>query len=84
MDQVIEPRHLRRNQMFTQDRGATASYRTIARGFGGGWARTYRREQQQRPAATRQPRRHGLGDSRIRSGRSQLDVMLTSSSVTDI
>ena len=69
--------------MFTQDRGATASYRTIARGFGGGWARTYRRAQQV-PAATRQPRRHGLGDSRIRSGLSQLDVMLSSSRGTDI
>jgi hypothetical protein len=27
--------------MFTQDLGATSSYRTVARGFGGGWARTY-------------------------------------------
>jgi hypothetical protein len=61
--------------MFSQDRGATASYRTIARGRGGGWARTYHVAQLLRePEATR----HGVGESRIRAGRSQLDVMLSS------
>jgi hypothetical protein len=63
--------------MFSQDRGATASYRTIARGYGGGWARTYRVAQLRQPEAGRASVRHGLGDSRIRTGRSQLDVMLS-------
>jgi hypothetical protein len=63
--------------MFSQDRGATASYRTIARGHGGGWARTYRVARLQQPEARGASRRQGLGDSRIRDGRSQLDVMLS-------
>jgi hypothetical protein len=33
--------------MFSQDRGATASYRMLARGFGGSWAQTYKAAQQQ-------------------------------------
>jgi hypothetical protein len=32
--------------MFTQDLGATKRYRTLARGSGRGWARTYRVSQQ--------------------------------------
>jgi hypothetical protein len=64
--------------MFSQDPGATASYRTIARGQGGGWARTYRRAQAEMPVSGRSVRRHSVGDSRIRAGRSQLDVMLSS------
>ena len=63
--------------MFSQDRGATASYRTIARGHGGGWARTYRVAQLGQPDAARMLARHGIRDSRIRAGRSQLDVMLS-------
>jgi hypothetical protein len=64
--------------MFSQDAGATASYRTIARGHGGGWARTYRRTQAELPASGRSVGRRSVGDSRIRTGRSQLDVMLPS------
>ena len=32
--------------MFSQDRGATATYRTLARGFGRSWAQTYKAAQQ--------------------------------------
>jgi hypothetical protein len=32
--------------MFSQDRGATQSYRTLARGFGRSWAQTYKAAQQ--------------------------------------
>ena len=63
--------------MFSQDRGATTSYRTIARGHGGGWARAYRVAQLSQADGNRVSARHGLGDSRIRTGRSQLDVMLS-------
>jgi hypothetical protein len=34
--------------MFTQNRGATACYRTLARGYGRSWAQTYKAAQQQR------------------------------------
>jgi hypothetical protein len=45
--------------MFTHDRGATASYRTLARGFGCRWARTYRVLQQD-DAGQRDPQRRDL------------------------
>ena len=43
--------------MFTKDVGATATYRTLARGSGGGWARAYHVSQQDRA---------GRGDARRR------------------
>jgi hypothetical protein len=43
--------------MFNQDRGATRSYRTLARGRGGGWVRAYQAAQlalgSQRPSPQR-------------------------------
>ena len=43
--------------MFTKDAGATATYRTLARGSGGGWARAYRVVSQQDRAGQRDARR---------------------------
>jgi hypothetical protein len=48
--------------MFTQDLSATASYRTLARGSGCGWARTYRVLQQDH-AGHRNPQDRDLGRS---------------------
>ena len=52
--------------MFTQDRSATASYRTLARGSGGRWARTYRILREDH-AARRTAQRRNLGESLIGS-----------------
>jgi hypothetical protein len=61
--------------MFTQDLGATASYRTLARGCGCGWARSYRVLQQDH-AGHRDPQRPDLGMSRCLSGRSEATAKL--------
>jgi hypothetical protein len=49
--------------MFTQDLGATKTYRTLARGFGSRWGRTYQVLQQDH-AAHHNPQRPDLGSSR--------------------
>jgi hypothetical protein len=49
--------------MFTQDLGATKSYRTLCRGFGSRWGRTYQALQQDH-AAHHNPRGRDLGSSR--------------------
>lgn len=51
--------------MFTQDRSATASYRALARGSGGRWARTYRVLQEDHAARHNPQRRDlsGAGDA---------------------
>lgn len=49
----------RRSQMFTQDLDATASYRSLARGSGCGWARAYQVSQQHH-AGDRNPQHRDL------------------------
>jgi hypothetical protein len=56
--------------MLNQDRGATASYRTLARGHGGGLARAYRVAQRDH-ADHRDPRRRDLGRPRSLSSPGQ-------------
>jgi hypothetical protein len=46
--------------MFARQHGATATYRTLARGFGSGWVRTYQASQHGRPAH-RDPRQQAHG-----------------------
>jgi hypothetical protein len=46
--------------MFTQDLDSTAMYRTLARGSGCGWARTYQVSQQDL-VGCRNPQRRDLG-----------------------
>ena len=60
-------------QMFTRDQGATKSYRTLARGAGCDWVRTYRGIQQQadrqpRSAVETSPCQSGEGRIRTRDG----------------
>jgi hypothetical protein len=52
--------------MFTQKHGATATYRTLARGLGSGWSRAYRVQQDQ--AAERSRRCTDAGQAPVAAG----------------
>ena len=58
--------------MFTHDLDSTASYRTLARGFGSGFARAYRASQRD-CAASSAPGRADLGTVRPFGGSRSLD-----------
>jgi hypothetical protein len=64
MSSVTRIDFTRRTQMLTQDLDSTASYRTLARGFGCGFARAYAASQRDR-AASCAPARGDLGAARL-------------------
>jgi hypothetical protein len=59
--------------MFTQDLDSTASYRTLARGFGCGFTRAYQASQRDR-AGSSAPGRGDLGRMQPLGGASSLDA----------
>jgi hypothetical protein len=58
-----DPADEEETDMFVKDQGATASYRILARGRGGSWARTY---ESQRRAAARRPNAETIFSSVVR------------------